>query len=155
MSHPHGRPFTPSRSAPVYIGRTPGAFFAFAVSMPRMRACACGERRKNTCAWRAIVTSSVNCPAPVRKRASSLRRTDWPMYPVSLAPISFPHRSGALRHRLDDVVIAGAPAEVAFETLANRVLVGAGVPVDEIDRAQHHSRRAEATLQPVTILECR
>jgi hypothetical protein len=41
-----------------------GRFLRLCGVDPRMRACACGERRKNACAWRAIVTSSVNCPRP-------------------------------------------------------------------------------------------
>ena len=48
ISQPHGRPPTLSAamSAPVKIAITPGDCFAAAMSMLRIFACACGERRK-------------------------------------------------------------------------------------------------------------
>src|SRR5690242_14409064 len=63
------------------------AFFALLVSMLRIFACACGERRKYAYVWFGNATSSVYCPLPIRKRASSLRLTDWPMNPDSIAPM--------------------------------------------------------------------
>src|SRR5437763_7453103 len=100
--------------------------------------------------------SSVYCPAPVKKRASSLRLTDCPMNPDSIAPMGIfllGHRGGALLHRLDDVVIAGAAAQVALQLLADRLFVGVRMTRDEIDRAHHHAGRAEATLEAVAFLE--
>jgi hypothetical protein len=47
-----------------------------------MRACACGERTKQAYVWCGRTTSSVYCPAPVRKRASSLRSMRDPMGPA-------------------------------------------------------------------------
>src|SRR6187402_1795493 len=122
-----------------------------------MRACACGERRKYACVWFGWLTSSVNWPAPVRKRTSSLRLTDWPITPVSFAPMarSLSHRGGALLHRLDDVVVAGAPAKVALELLADLVLGRLRMAVHEVDRAHDHAGRAEPALQAVAVLERR
>jgi hypothetical protein len=68
MSQPQGKPLTPSRSAPVKMATTPGIPFAFAVSILRSLACACGERRKYACVWFGGLTSSVYWPEPVRKR---------------------------------------------------------------------------------------
>ena len=53
---------------------------------------------------------------------SSLRRTDWPIGFASFAPMAvlLLHRGGALLHRLDDVVIAGAAAQIAVEPFAHR-----------------------------------
>ena len=48
--------------------RTPGAERARSRSMLRIRACACGERRKTACACPGSVMSSVNRLPPVRKR---------------------------------------------------------------------------------------
>src|SRR5690349_14348237 len=66
-------------------------------------------------------------------------------------------RSGRLRHRLcaggdrlDDVVVAGAAAEVALELLADGVVVEiVTLAVDHIDRGHDHAGRAEAALQTV------
>ncbi|MCY1224097.1 hypothetical protein D9M72_362420 [compost metagenome] len=48
ISQPQGRPPTLSaaRSSPVSTAITPGAASASVLSIERMRACACGERRK-------------------------------------------------------------------------------------------------------------
>jgi hypothetical protein len=88
MSQPQGRPFTPVRSAPVKTSTTPLDCFAFTTSIARIVACACGERRNQAYVCRGADTSSVYWPVPVRKRASSLRRTAWPMTLVN-APASF------------------------------------------------------------------
>src|SRR5581483_8971515 len=98
----------------------------------------------------------VKRPVPMRKRASSLRRTGCPTglarLTASFAPMS------ALRHRccgrsngFHDVVIAGAAAEIALEPFANRALVGVRMALHEIDRAHHHAGRAEAALERVML----
>src|SRR6185437_14688969 len=88
------------------------------------------------------------------KRTSSRRFTRWPM-PWSLM-ISSSHLARGGEHRLDDVVIAGAAAEVAREPLAHRGLVEASVgALHEVDGADDHAWRAEAALQGVMRLEGR
>src|SRR5689334_8771638 len=91
----------------------------------------------------------------MRKRASSLRRTDWPTglarFATSLAPMSSSHRRRAGRDGLHDVVIARAAAEVAFERFADGALVGVRMALHEVDRAHHHARRAEAALERVML----
>ena len=50
-----------------------------------------------------------------------------------LAPL---HRLGRRQDRLDDVVVAGAAADVAFELVADRLLVElAVIAADHVDRA--------------------
>src|SRR5262249_43887979 len=56
-------------------------------------------------------------------------------------------------HRLDDVVVAGAAADVALEPAANLGLGRLRVLAQEIDDAHHHAGRAEPALQPVRLLE--
>src|SRR5574337_2033909 len=107
------------------------------------------------------------------KRMSSLRLTEAPM-PVALI-FSFSLRNGsflnaraslggfrrasghiarALRDRFDDVVIAGAAADVALEPVPDRRLVEVcAFAIDEVDRGHDHARGAEPALQPVIVLE--
>src|SRR2546426_11150070 len=99
--------------------------------------------------------SSVYWPRPVRKRASSRRLTDWPMKPwgAFMACLLDAHGLGALLDRLDDVLVAGAAAEVAVEPAADLLFGGGRVVLHQVDRAHHHARRAEAALQPVAVVE--
>ncbi len=77
---------------------------------------------------------------------------------------SVPLYSAAMRHRvheplrridrLDDVVVAGAAAEIALQPVPDLVLRHAlRVHVHQVDRAHHHARRAEAALQRVVLAE--
>src|SRR4051794_25513854 len=66
------------------------------------------------------------------------------------------HAAGRIEHGLDDVVIAGAAADIAFELLAQRGLVElAAVAVHDVDRGHDHARRAVAALQAVIVAERR
>src|SRR5271163_241716 len=105
------------------------------------------------------------------KRWSSLRLTEAPM-PVALMmflslgttlsvlSLGGPGRRGgghfarALGDRLDDVVIAGAAADVAFEPVADRGFVEMrALAIDEVDCGHDHARRAKPALQAVIVLE--
>src|SRR4026208_18830 len=101
--------------------------------------------------------SSVYWPRPVRKRASSLRSTDRPMKPgvgaFTACSSSLAHRGGAGLHGLDDVLMAGAAAQVAVEPVADGGFARRVVVLHEVDRAHHHAGRAEAALQAVALLE--
>src|SRR3982751_5840599 len=58
------------------------------------------------------------------------------------------------RDRLDDVVVAGATAEIALKLLADGVLVQiVALAADHVDRRHHHARRAEPALQTVMLAE--
>ena len=121
-----------------------------AASMERMRACACGERRKYACAVPGGI-DVVGVVARAGQEAEVLLAADgWPMTLVSLAPmVSLP---GAWRprllHRLHDVVVAGAAAQVAVEALrASSSRRDSGAAATQVEGAHHHARGAEAALQ--------
>ena len=64
------------------------------------------------------------------------------------------HAAGGIQHRLDDVVIAGAAADIAFQLLADGLFVEiAAMAVHDIDRRHDHARRAIAALQSVIVAE--
>src|SRR6185312_15513079 len=131
---------------------TPGIAAAAEVSMPRITACACGERRKAAWAMLGSLMSSTYRPWPVISGASSLRRTDAPM-PESLAvaAIALPLRRG--EHGIDDVVVARAAAEVALEPVADFLLTGIRVLLEQVRGAHDHAGCAVAALQPVLLVE--
>src|SRR3990172_913007 len=123
--------------------------------------------------------SSVYWPLPVMNRWSSLRRTGAPI-PV-VAATGFPpvavsfclraaalgsapgsglfgglahaaHIGGGCFHGGDDVVVAGAAAQVALEPLADGVVVElAARALHEVDGGHDHARGAEAALQAVVL----
>ena len=66
-------------------------------------------------------------------------------------------RSGKLvgrgEHRADDVVVAGAAAEVAFKALPHLLLGRVRVLRQQAGRCHHHAGRAEAALQAVVLAE--
>jgi hypothetical protein len=74
-----GRKPSAAQSAPVRTPSTPGAFIASSIEILLIRACAWGERTIAAYAWPSSCRSSVKRPAPVRKRASSLRASGWPI----------------------------------------------------------------------------
>src|SRR6516165_937274 len=64
------------------------------------------------------------------------------------------HRLGAGRDRLDNIVIAGAAADIALEFLADRVLVEVvALTAHHVDRRHDHARCAIAALQAVILTE--
>ena len=54
---------------------------------------------------------------------------------------------------LYDVLVAGAAAQVAFETGADLRLTGLRLVLEDLHRGHHHARRAEAALQAVMLAE--
>src|SRR3954447_25189830 len=91
--------------------------------------------------------------------ASSLRRTLSPMPPEAgrweTVAMSGPrHLAGRLLHGGDDVLVAGAAAQVALEREPDLVLRQLPVGLlDDADRGHHHPRRAEAALEAVVLVE--
>src|SRR5215813_4650996 len=55
--------------------------------------------------------------------------------------------------RLDDVVIAGAPAEVALELVPDLVFARVRVALEDLVRRHDHARRAETALESVLLPE--
>src|SRR5215472_9517982 len=104
------------------------------------------------------------------KRRSSLRRTGAPI-PVALMVLALPaipfpdvapslfgclrgsaaaHRAGASGDRLDDVVIARAAANIAFELFTDGAVVElVAFAADNVDGRHDHAGRTEAALQSV------
>src|SRR5262245_45694191 len=74
------------QSAPVKTPSTPGIAVARLVSMPRMCACACGERSITAQAWPSTLKSSLKRPRPVVSRSSSLRTRGRPMKRKLISP---------------------------------------------------------------------
>src|SRR5262249_50726892 len=70
---------------------------------------------------------------------------------LSLLYLPF-HGLGARCDRLDDVVVAGAAAEVAFELVTDGGIVEVvALAVDHVHRGHDHAGRAVAALQPVML----
>src|SRR5690242_4271473 len=69
-----------------------------------------------------------------------------------LGEVRFGHRLGARSDGHDDVLIAGAAAEITLQLLADD-LIGEVVPlaVNEVDRGHDHAGRAEAALQTMML----
>src|SRR5580700_11971844 len=88
------------------------------------------------------------------KRMSSRRRTGWPIM-AFIASSRSGVGAGGEQHRLDDVLVAGAAAEVAVEAGSHLGLVQPLAALDEIQRAHDHAGRAEAALKRVGLLERR
>src|ERR1044072_8732797 len=86
-------------------------------------------------------TSSTKSARPVRSRAASLRRTDSPIRRVTGEP-----------HGRDDVLVAGAAAQVSRKGFADFTLVRRGaiaMVAQKRDQRHEHSGRTESALQPV------
>src|SRR6202022_1879615 len=64
------------------------------------------------------------------------------------------HAAGGVENRFDDIVVAGAAADIALKLVPDSVLVElAAIPVDDIDRRHDHARRAKTALQSVIVAE--
>src|SRR4051794_6434924 len=100
------------------------------------------------------------------KRGSSLRFIEWPMPQMaaevrgSMAYLLFRRRvggglqlGGRVLHGFDDVDVAGAPAEVAGDRLADLPFAGIRIACQQGRAGEHHARRAEAALQAVLLPE--
>src|SRR3546814_20335133 len=72
-----------------------------------------------------------------------------PWFCMTLAP----HGLCPGHHGLDDVVVAGAAADVAFQLVANGILVRVRMALHEVDGTHDHARRAEAALQGMMLAE--
>src|SRR5712691_13116719 len=134
-----GRSPSAMQSAPPYTPRTPAIARAGPESMRRIFACGWGERTIAAYAWAFRLKSSVNRPAPVSSRRSSLRRIGWPMAPDATSP-DLPGSFTAIllsyvqmlaekiyrkRERAVRLGLAVGPAAVACESM-----IGAGILMD-------------------------
>src|SRR2546425_8604777 len=103
--------------------------------------------------------SSTYWPRPVMNRGSSRRLIDFPnrrsgatvaMASTSLLP---GHVLGGPLDRLDDVVVARAPTEVALELVTDQLLGRLGIALEHLVDRHDHAGRAEAALEPVLLPE--
>ena len=62
-------------------------------------------------------------------------------------------RLRGVQHGFDDVVVAGAAAQVALEADPHLLLGGVRVLVEQVDALHDHPRRAEAALEAVALAE--
>ena len=69
------------------------------------------------------------------------------------SPGTRPELVGGPQHRLDDVLVAGAAAQVAGQRPADVLLGGVGVLVEQGLGGHHHARGAEPALQAVLLPE--
>ena len=125
-----------------------------------MRAWAYGLRRISMWSIPGSLTSSAKLPLPRMKRASSFRRTvrRCPFRRHYFSPgrrigRHLSHMRRRVLHRLDDVHVAGAAAEVPADGPPDVVVRGIGVVLQQRGGSQHHSRRAEPALQAVLLAE--
>src|SRR5947209_956467 len=96
---------------------------------------------------------------PVSSRGSSLRRMLLPTsvsgfglaMVVAMLCARLSRRRGL--HRVDDVLVSGAAAEVPLQAVADLVVGGIGMIGQELSGGHDHARRAESALQPVLIPE--
>src|SRR5581483_10826547 len=142
-------------SAPVNTASTPSMAAAALVSIETIRPCAMSLRLKPRCSMPASLMSSTYVARPWMSRGSSRRLTRAPISLGSLedtlATGSPP--AGRPLYGLDDVLVAGAAAEVTREPLANLALGGIGAAPQQIDGREDHARCAVAALQPVLVPE--
>src|SRR6202035_1156856 len=118
---------------------------AFETSILRILAWATWLRRNAACNKPGSSTSSMNKALPVSSRRSSLRLTGSPNVRVDMASVSHPLRG---RHdRVDDILVAGAAAQVAGKRLAYLVLGRRRILVEKGGHGHQDARLAVAALQ--------
>src|SRR6266852_2395512 len=124
------------RSCPVRTACTPSSRRAAVVSMETMLACGCVLRSSLQYSMRGNHRSSANRVAPVTFATASTLRSALPMTVRLLSAIQQfpgglrdfpPHPGGGQLHRLVDLDVAGAAAEVAGQRVLDLVPRGVGV----------------------------
>src|ERR1051325_2885293 len=100
--------------------------------------------------------SSTYVAAPVISRGSSRRRILFPTSVSALVIVVAILRSRHLRrrlHRVDDVLIPRAPADIAFQPFANFFFRRIRIAIENLFRRDDHPRRAEPALQTMLVPE--
>src|SRR3990172_1116738 len=157
-------------SSAVKTATTPGRWRAAVTSMLSRRAWAWSLRKKAACSSPGISTSSTNWACPVSKRGSSFRSTRCPMsFLVTDLLLGSPrdgwkvspsrggllmcglHVLGGQPHGVDDVLVAGAAAQVSGKAFADLFLARVGVPGQEGHHRGQDPRRAESALHAVRL----
>ena len=101
--------------------------------------------------------SAAKRPWPVSRGRSSSRGTERPtnfcFTGMSVTAHPFPHFFRRRAHRLDDVLVAGAAAQIGREHVEQILVADVGLALEHADRQHQEARRAEAALQAVVIHE--
>src|SRR5688500_2506841 len=120
-----------------------------------MRAWAWGLRRISMWSIPGSLKSSVKLPLPRMRRSSSTRLTRAPSPPteISSTATSGLHLPSRPLDGVDDVLVAGAAAEVSRDGPPDVVLGGVGGVLQQGRRRQHHARSAEPALEAVLLRE--
>src|SRR5262245_55256021 len=143
-------------SAAVMTARTPGSALAREVSMRLIRACACGLRSSLACSMPLGLRSATYSVRPVTFSAPSARgmESPTPFTPrvvfITVAMASTPpsrRGGGCLRDRGDHLRVPGAPAQIAGDPVANFLLRGVTVLVQQGGRRHQHPGDAKPTLR--------
>src|SRR5688572_21411207 len=98
-------PNVTGKSLPVSTRCTPGCFSALEKSILSINACGCGLRKSFVCSMRGSTMSSAKRVWPVTLARPSTRRRGLPR--------TFMHSLRGFFDRLEDLLVAGAAAEVA------------------------------------------
>src|SRR5258708_21590518 len=133
MAAAHGtRPHDGLTSAPVSTAVTPGIARAADTSMRAIRACAYGLRRMAACSNPANRMSSTYVAMPLMRRGSSTRFIARPTYGAVASATRHPRNpvgpAGRLIHRVDDVRVAGAAAQIAAQPVRDLLAARRGGP---------------------------
>src|SRR5262249_4546163 len=142
------------KSARVTTALTPGSASALDVSIETIRAWACGLRSTRPTSWPGRLKSAPNRARPVTLSCPSGRTVRVPMYEVCgkswvrvSAMSARPHFRGSVHHRFDDLVVAGAPAQVAGQPVSDLGLARVGLALEERLGGHDEPRRADAALE--------
>src|SRR5215831_6134420 len=105
------------------------------------------------CSWSGNETSAAKRPAPLTSGRSSSRRTERPtnfcLMPAIIGRLfgaQFLHRGA---HRLDDVLIAGAAAQVRGQHVNQLLVADVRLALQHAGDQHEEAGRAEAALEPV------
>src|SRR4030095_15833893 len=152
--------FWSGRSLEVITALTPFSFSAFEVSMERMRACACGERRilphsmpgrgKSAPYW------AVPVPFGTPSGRTGLVPTTFSSFSgvvITLAMLRPPHFTGGIEHRLDNLVVPGAAAQVPRQPVAHLFLGRVEIALQQRFRRDEDAGRADAALERCVLQE--
>src|SRR5215467_14558494 len=90
---------------------------------------------------------------PLMRRGSSIRLSAFPTYLSATSHLRSNRLAGCLRHRVEDVRVAGAAAQVAAQALGNFVARRLGVLREQVNRRHDHPWRAVAALQAMAVPE--
>ena len=126
-----------------------------------MRACACGERSTAMCSMCGITMSPAYLSAPDTLLGASMRRTLAPMKAPSAGSSSASALAGRrpLLHvarqldRVENLLVAGAAADVAAEPLLDLLAIGERIGAQRRGRRHHHAGDAIAALAGARLVE--